>query len=89
LHALNQRLGEVVDFIEQTYTYEPHVTVAYVRPEAAEKYIGNEITAGHTFVISEVLIRTQAKNETIVSLDGRVEAKGGSDVERFSLTGAR
>lgn len=70
LLVLNQRLGEVVDFIEPTYAYEPHVTVAYVRPEAAEKYVGNQITAGHTFTITEVVIRTEAKNETIVALSG-------------------
>jgi 2'-5' RNA ligase len=70
LHALNQRLGEIVEFIEPTYAYQPHVTVAYVRPEVAEKYAGNEITAGHTFVITEVVIRTTSKNETIVKLNG-------------------
>lgn len=88
LHELNRRLGEIVDFVEPTYAYEPHVTVAYVRPESAEKYVGNEITSGHTFVITEVLIRTQSKNETIVTLDGQIEAGGGSGVERLSLTGA-
>jgi 2'-5' RNA ligase len=70
LHELNRRLGEVVDFIEPAYTYEPHVTVAYVRPETAEKYIGNPITAGHTFVITEVVIRTESKDETVVTLEG-------------------
>src|ERR1035437_5525989 len=69
LHALHQRLGEVIEFVEPTHEYEPHVTVAYVRPEVAEKYVGNQITAGHTFVISEVVIRTQSKGETIVTLN--------------------
>jgi 2'-5' RNA ligase len=70
LHALNQRLGEVVEFAEPTHEYEPHVTVAYVRPEIAEKYVGNQITAGHSFVITDVVIRTQSKNEIIVTLNG-------------------
>jgi 2'-5' RNA ligase len=70
LHALHQRLGEVIEFVEPTHDYEPHVTVAYVRPEVAEKYVGNPITAGHTFVINEVLIRTKSKGETIVTLNG-------------------
>jgi 2'-5' RNA ligase len=70
LHALHQRLGEVVEFAEPTHEYEPHVTVAYVRPEVAEKYVGNQITAGHSFVITEVLIRTKSKGETIVGLNG-------------------
>ena len=69
LHALNQRLGEIVDFAELTHPYEPHVTVAYVRPEVAEKYVGNQITAGHRFVITEVLIRTKSKGETIIALN--------------------
>ena len=70
LHALHQQLGAVVDFAELTHPYEPHVTVAYVRPEIAEKYVGNQITAGHTFVITEVVIRTQSREETIVALNG-------------------
>jgi 2'-5' RNA ligase len=70
LHALHQRLGEVIEFVEPTHDYEPHVTVAYVRPEVAQKYVGNPITAGHTFVIKEVLIRTKSKGETIVALNG-------------------
>jgi 2'-5' RNA ligase len=70
LHVLNRRLAEAVDFIETAYTYEPHVTIAYVRPEVAQKYVGNQITAGHTFVIEEVIIRTKSKDETIVTLAG-------------------
>jgi 2'-5' RNA ligase len=70
LLVLNQRLGEVVDFIDPTYAYQPHVTLAYVRPETAEKYVGNQITSGHSFTITEVVIRTEAKNETIVTLNG-------------------
>jgi 2'-5' RNA ligase len=70
LHSLHQRLGEVIEFVEPTHEYEPHVTVAYVRPEVAEKYVGNQITAGHRFVITEVLIRTKSKGETIVALNG-------------------
>ena len=70
LHVLHQRLGEVIEFVEPTFAYEPHVTVAYVRPEVAEKYVGNQITAGHTFVITEVVIRTQSRDEMIVTLNG-------------------
>jgi 2'-5' RNA ligase len=70
LHSLHQRLGEVIEFVEPTHPYEPHVTIAYVRPEVAEKYVGNQITAGHTFVITEVVIRTQSREETIVALNG-------------------
>jgi 2'-5' RNA ligase len=70
LHALNQRLGEVTEFAEPIHEYEPHVTIAYVRPEVAKKYVGNQITAGHRFVITEVVIRTKSKGETIVALNG-------------------
>jgi hypothetical protein len=70
LHALHQRLGEVIEFVEPAHEYEPHVMVAYVRPEVAEKYVGNQTTAGHTFVITEVVIRTSSKEETIVTLKG-------------------
>jgi 2'-5' RNA ligase len=69
LHALHQRLGSVVDFAELTHAYEPHVTVAYVRPEVAEKYVGNQITAGQTFVITEVVIRTASEEEVVVTLN--------------------
>jgi len=43
--------------------------VAYVRPEVAEKYVGNQITAGQTFVITEVVIRTASEEEVVVTLN--------------------
>lgn len=81
LHALNRRLGEIVDFIEPTYAYEPHVTIAYVRPETAKKYVDNQMTAGQTFVITEVVVRTTTKNETIVRLNGQTGAAGGTEFD--------
>ncbi len=70
LHALHLRLGEVIEFVEPAHEYEPHVTVAYVRPEVVEKYVGNQITAGHRLVISEVVIRSKSMGETVVVLNG-------------------
>jgi 2'-5' RNA ligase len=70
LHTLHERLGEVTEFAEAIHEYEPHVTIAYVRPEAAEDYVGNRITAGHSFLITEVVIRTRSRSETIVPLSG-------------------
>ena len=70
LHELHQRLGEVIEFVEPANEYEPHVTIAYVMPEVVAKYVGNHITAGHSFVIEEVVIRSQSKDETIVTLNG-------------------
>jgi 2'-5' RNA ligase len=70
LHELHQRLGEVIEFVEPAHEYEPHVTIAYVMPEVVAKYVGNHITAGHSFVIEEVVIRSQSKDETIVTLNG-------------------
>ncbi len=68
LHTLYQRLGKVVDFAEPAHEYSPHITVAYVKPEAAGKYVGNQITAGHTFFITEVVIRTKSKQQIVVKL---------------------
>jgi len=70
LHVLSHRLDEIADFMEPTYAYEPHVTVAYVRPEVAEKYVDNPTAAGYTFFITEVVIRTKSKEEMIVTLNG-------------------
>lgn len=75
LHKLYQRLGSVVDFAEPVHDYSPHITVAYVKPEAAKKYVGNQITAGHTFLIAEVVIRTKSKQQVVVTLSHAGQGK--------------
>jgi hypothetical protein len=60
--SLHRRLGVAAEFVEPAHKYKAHVTVSYVRSEVAEKYVGNQITAGRRLVIAEVLIRTRSRD---------------------------
>jgi len=70
LHDINTRLGELAEFIEPTFDYKPHSTIAYVTPESAEKYVGLEETAGKTFMVSEITVVTDEGEEYHVTLAG-------------------
>ena len=67
LHLLNKELENHGDFTEPTFKeYRPHVTIAYVKPEAASKYVGMDVTDGKTFTIDQVAIITKDGKQSVV-----------------------
>ncbi len=75
LFSLNERLADVGDFTEPTFDYKPHATVAYVKPEVVERYVGNDTTEGKTFTISEVTVISRDRQEKVISLNGKPRDK--------------
>jgi 2'-5' RNA ligase len=77
LHEMNDEIQKHGDFKESDFKeYKPHVTVAYVKPEAAEKYKGMADAEGKTFPIESVQISDRDGNKETVKLEGKESARG-------------
>jgi 2'-5' RNA ligase/predicted GNAT family N-acyltransferase len=78
LHRMNERLGEVGTFKAADFEYTPHITIAYVKPEAVGKYTSLIQTEGkETWVRSasvnmpeDISIRIELKNPYMVKQAG-------------------
>ena len=72
LQKINAELEKHGEFTEPSFkTYAPHATVAYVRPEAAPRYVGMSVTEGKKFPVKEIAITDREGNQQIVKLEGR------------------
>ena len=72
LRYLNAELEKHGDFTEPSFEeYKPHATVAYVKPESADKYVGMDATEGKTFRIDKIAISKRDGSQEIVKLEGR------------------
>ena len=71
LRKLNADIEKHGDFKESDFPdYKPHVTVAYVKPEAAEKYKGMP-AEGNPFLVDHVDISDRDGNKERVKLGGQ------------------
>jgi 2'-5' RNA ligase len=71
LRRMNAEIEKHGDFKPSDFpTYEPHATVAYVKPEAAEKYIGMNETEGKKFRIDSVAISDRNGTLRHIKLEG-------------------
>jgi 2'-5' RNA ligase len=68
LHRLNAELEKHGEFIEPTFDYKPHATVAYVKPEAAERYVGMDATEGKKFQIDSITISNKDGSQEVIKL---------------------
>ena len=72
LQNINAELEKHGDFTEPSFDeYKPHATVAYVKPEKADRYVGMTMTVGHKFPVNEIAITDREGNQQIVKLEGR------------------
>jgi 2'-5' RNA ligase len=85
LHRINGEIEKHADFKKSDFPdYKPHVTIAYVKPEAAAKYTGLPETEGKTFPVKSIAITDRNGNAEEVPLRGNdvpkqsnSERKGG------------
>ena len=77
LHRMEQELDQHGNFIDRSFPdYRPHATIAYVRPEAAQKYVGNTATEGKKFTVNSVDITKKDGTTETVQLKGTPKAQG-------------
>ena len=75
LHRMNAELEKHGDFSEPSFDkYKPHATVAYVKPDKADRYVGMEITKGKKFTVNEIAISKKDGSQEVVKLEGKKAA---------------
>lgn len=89
LHRLNKEIEQHGDFKKSDFPdYKPHATIAYVKPEAAEKYTGSGDTAGKSFEVRSVAITDRNGNGKEIPLEGGKSGKEGGRGENPEQAGA-
>lgn len=72
LHAINKEIEKHGNFAEPSFdTYKPHATVAYVKPDKADRYVGMTATEGKTFKVDSIAITDRNGGQDEVKLEGR------------------
>lgn len=74
LRKINAELAKHGNFIDPTFDYSPHATVAYVKPEVADRYVGMDVTKGKKFRIESVSISHKDGSTETVKLEGKPHA---------------
>jgi hypothetical protein len=87
LKHIHDKLAEHADFEKPSFTdYKPHATIAYVKPEAAAKYVGDRTTDGKRFTVDRIAVSDRDGGQTEIPLTGQkvgedrsspTEMKGG------------
>jgi 2'-5' RNA ligase len=77
LGPLHESVGEKMGTFRDTFPYNPHVTVAYVRPDAAEQFAGSDAFAGITFRASAVTLSKQDDDNQVKLPLGKTAASPG------------
>ena len=72
LHQINSEIEKHGDFAEPSFPeYKPHATVAYVKPEVADRYVGMGVTHGKKFTVNEIAITDRNGKQEVVKLGGK------------------
>ncbi|MGB7148359.1 MAG: 2'-5' RNA ligase family protein, partial [Terriglobales bacterium] len=75
LHRINAEIEKHGDFSEPSFDkYKPHATVAYVKPDKADRYVGMDITKGKKFTVNEIAISKKDGSQEVVKLEGKKAA---------------
>lgn len=81
LHRMNAGLAEHAHFKQADFAYSPHATVAYVKPEKADQYIGIPITKGQRFIVDNITISLCTGEQIRVELGGKPDMMFGPQHE--------
>jgi 2'-5' RNA ligase len=71
LHRMEKEIDEHGNFVDRSFPeYKPHVTLGYVKPEAAQKYVGMNGMEGKKFTVNSVSISNKDGSIEEVPLKG-------------------
>lgn len=75
LHEINAELEKHGEFSKPSFSsYKPHATVAYVKPEKADRYVGMNVTKGKKFKVKSIDITDRNGGSETVPLKGEEPA---------------
>lgn len=92
LHRINAELEKHGEFTEPSFKeFRPHATLAYVRPERADRYVGMAGTAGKKFTVNSIAITDRNGKQEEVKLQGRngsekIDAPGSQPESRMEAS---
>lgn len=82
LRRWNKKISESVDSIENSYDYEPHATIAYVKPGLGQKYAGDSRFEGTALSFDRIVFSSKDDQIVSIPLDG-LRAAGGPGSGRY------
>lgn len=68
LHDLHKAVHEQIGAKEDDFQYSPHVTLAYIKPEAAKKYDGSSVLEGTQFPVRSIALTKRNGTQVEVPL---------------------
>ncbi len=68
LRRLNKRISDALPVTDTHPTYQPHATIAYVKPGLGKKYAGNPALAGQTATIDRIVFSSKDGKKTEIPL---------------------
>jgi 2'-5' RNA ligase len=76
LHRLNKKIAAALDVTDTHPDYKPHVTLAYVKPGEAKKYVGRpHALQGKEITLNSVTFSAKDGREIVIPLTGKPQAK--------------
>lgn len=75
LHTLRDAIRRRIPVTDTHPTYQPHITLAYVKPGRSAAHIGNAALAGRQLTVRRLTVSDQAGDTTILPLGGRGSEK--------------
>jgi len=71
LHVLNQAVEECCEYTDQFDEYNPHITIAYVKPDTCDYLTNNPTFKGLSFVVDRILFSGHSGNKREIFLARR------------------
>lgn len=80
LERLNGKINDALDHTDTYRDYTPHLTLAYVKPGAGQKYEGDERFAGRSMEVNRLSFSDKSNKVTLIRLgDAQTKSKAVSD----------
>lgn len=71
LHRLNKKIADALPHTDSHPTYQPHVTLGYVKPGQGKKYLGLNALDGQEFTIDAITFSGKDRQKVSIPLGGK------------------
>lgn len=75
LHALNKKIADAMPHTDTHPDYQPHITIAYVKPGMGKEWSGSNVLEGEPFTVNKLTFSGKDRTKTVIPLTGKVETK--------------